>query len=74
MTGKGSKRRKENKKKIDKNWDKIFKDANKTKAKRKALRQKDRQIQNRTLLYKELILSRVRGDNTQRKGKSKIKN
>ena len=72
--GKGSKRRKENKKKIDKNWDKIFKDANKTKAKRKALQQEDRQIQNRTLLYKELILSRVRGDNTQRKGKSKIKN
>ena len=72
--GKGSKRRKENKKKIDKNWDKIFKDANKNKAKRKALRQEDRQIQNRTLLYKELILSRVRGDNTQRKGKSKIKN
>ena len=34
MTGKGSKRRKENKKKIDKNWDKIFKDANKNKAKR----------------------------------------
>mgnify|MGYP001166210659 FL=1 len=63
MTGKGSKRRKEDKKKIDKNWDKIFKDANKTKAKRKALRQKDRQIHNRTLLYKELILSRVRGDN-----------
>ena len=72
--GKGSKRRKENKKKIDKNWDKIFKDANKNKAKRKALRQEDRQIQSRTLLYKELILSRVRGDNTQRKGKSKIKN
>ena len=72
--GKGSKRRKEDKKKIDKNWDKIFKDANKTKAKRKALRQKDRQIHNRTLLYKELVLSRVRGDNTQRKGKCKVKN
>ena len=63
MTGKGSKRRKEDKKKIDKNWDKIFKDANKTKTKRKALRQKDREIHNRTLLYKELILSRVRANN-----------
>ena len=42
MTGKGSKRRKEDKKKIDKNWDKIFKDANKIKAKRKTLQQKDR--------------------------------
>jgi hypothetical protein len=63
MTGKGSKRRKEDKKKIDKNWDKIFKDANKTKTKCKKLQQKDRQIHNRTLLYKEYILSRVRGDN-----------
>jgi len=62
MTGKGSKRRPENKNKIDENWDKIFKDANKTKTKRKKLRQKDRQIHNRTLLYKEHILQRVSGD------------
>tara|TARA_B100000575_G_C23001832_1_gene577246 strand:- start:34 stop:228 length:195 start_codon:yes stop_codon:yes gene_type:complete len=61
--GKGSKRRKEDKKKIDKNWDKIFKDANKTKTKCKNLQQKDRQIHNRTLLYKEYILSRVRENN-----------
>ena len=74
MTGKGSKRRKEDKNKIDANWDKIFNYADKTKTKRKALRQKDRQINCRTLLYKECILQRIRGDNAQRKGKSKIKN
>tara|TARA_Y100000015_G_C2393176_1_gene91293 strand:+ start:953 stop:1084 length:132 start_codon:yes stop_codon:yes gene_type:complete len=41
---KGSKRRPEDKKKIDANWDNIFKkkDANKIKKKRKALQQKDR--------------------------------
>jgi hypothetical protein len=74
MTGKGSKRRKEDKKKIDANWDKIFNYADKTKTKRKALRQKDRQINCRTLLYKERILQRITRDSTKRKGKSKIKN
>jgi hypothetical protein len=74
MTGKGSKRRKEDKNKIDANWDKIFNYADKTKTKRKALRQKDRQINCRTLLYKERILQRITRDSTKRKGKSKIKN
>ena len=35
---KGSKRRPEDKKKIDANWDKIFKNARKTKKKHKATR------------------------------------
>ena len=74
MTGKGSKRRKEDKNKIDANWDKIFNHANETKTKRKALRQKDRQINCRTFLYKELILQRIRRYNAKRKSKSKIKN
>lgn len=74
MTGKGSKRRKEDKNKIDANWDKIFNYANKTKTKRKTLQQKDRQIHCRTLLYKELILQRIRRYNAKQKCKSKIKN